>query len=180
MVCLGNICRSPMAEGIMRAKLERAGIAFELDSAGTGNYHIGEHPDQRAVKCMKSKGLDISYLRARQISARDLAHYDIIFTMDESNQKNVLALTNDDVEKQKVRMFLNELHPVKTYPFPIRGLEMKMVFSKCMNCWTMQRMRLWLAYRLYRNHSCNNILQKGLSFCIYYVSLNNDRRRQTY
>ena len=118
MVCLGNICRSPMAEGIMRAKLERAGIAFELDSAGTGNYHIGEHPDHRAVKCMKSKGIDISYLRARQISARDLAHYDIIFTMDESNQKNVLALTNDDVEKQKVRMFLNELHPGKNVSVP--------------------------------------------------------------
>ncbi len=118
MVCLGNICRSPMAEGILRKKMEDANLEFELDSAGTGNYHIGEHPDHRAVKCMKSNGIDISKLRARQISPRDLAFYDIIFTMDESNHKNVLALASNNEEANKVKMFLNELEHGKNRSVP--------------------------------------------------------------
>lgn len=107
-----------MAEGILRKKMEDAHLEFELDSAGTGNYHIGEHPDHRAVKCLKSNGIDISKLRARQISPRDLAHYDIIFAMDESNHKNVLVLASNKDEANKVRMFLNELEHGKNRSVP--------------------------------------------------------------
>lgn len=118
MVCLGNICRSPMAEGIMRKKLEDAGIDATVDSAGTSNYHIGEHPDDRAIRCMRQLGIDISYLRARQFSPYDFQQFDYIFTMDENNHKNVLALAQSSMEKNKVTMMLDVLHPGKKRSVP--------------------------------------------------------------
>jgi len=86
-VCLGNICRSPSAEGVMRDLVSRAGLAhkIEIDSAGTGAWHIGEPPDARAVKAAAARGLDLSGQRARQISAADFGAFDYILAMDRKN-----------------------------------------------------------------------------------------------
>ncbi len=106
MVCLGNICRSPMAEGLMRDLAAEVNFHVEIDSAGTGNYHIGEAPDNRAVDTMRAHGHDITALRARQFSKSDFAAFDVIFVMDHSNLQNVLKLASSDEERGKVKMFL--------------------------------------------------------------------------
>lgn len=111
MVCLGNICRSPMAEGIVRDKIEELGLDIELDSAGTGDYHIGEAPDKRARANMSQNGHDISDLRARQFTSEDFKAFDRIFVMDRSNYDNVVRLASNDEEKAKVELFLNLASP---------------------------------------------------------------------
>ena len=87
LVCMGNICRSPTAEGVLRAFVQREdlGGAFEIDSAGTHGYHVGEPPDPRARAAAKRRGYDISMLRARQVNALDFHHYDCILAMDVDN-----------------------------------------------------------------------------------------------
>lgn len=93
MLCLGNICRSPMAEGAMRARLAEAGIShIEVDSAGTGNWHVGQAPDQRSIACARRNGVDISGLRGRQLCAEDFAHFDWILCADASNLRDAQAL----------------------------------------------------------------------------------------
>lgn len=109
MVCLGNICRSPMAEGVLRSKL--GDLDVEIDSAGTSNYHEGDNPDARAVKTMRKKGIDISKLTARQFEVADFDRYDRIYAMDSSNYKNILNLARNEEDKEKVEMFVNELFP---------------------------------------------------------------------
>jgi len=111
MVCLGNICRSPMAEGIVRDRIEELGLDVELDSAGTGDYHIGEGPDKRAQANMRQNGHDISDLKARQFKAKDFDAFDRIFVMDQSNYQNVLSLARTDADKEKVELFLNLASP---------------------------------------------------------------------
>lgn len=106
MVCLGNICRSPMAEGILIHKINQRNLAIEVDSAGTGNYHVGEHPDSRAIATAKKFGIDISGLIARQFTSIDFSIFDWILVMDSSNAKNVLELASSDEDKSKVKMFL--------------------------------------------------------------------------
>ncbi len=106
MVCLGNICRSPMADGILREKLKSKGINAFIDSAGTGAYHIGEHPDQRAVKTAKKYGIDISQLCARQFSVKDFDTFDLIYVMDSSNFDDVLSLARNKNDEEKVKLFL--------------------------------------------------------------------------
>ena len=93
-VCLGNICRSPTAEGVFRALVEKAGLAddFEIDSAGTGSWHVGQAPDDRAQAACLKVGIDISKHRARRISTADFAHFDWIFACDESNYEDLQAL----------------------------------------------------------------------------------------
>ncbi|MFA7615696.1 MAG: low molecular weight protein-tyrosine-phosphatase [Weeksellaceae bacterium] len=105
MVCLGNICRSPLAEGIMRSKL---GDHILIDSAGTGDWHAGEHPDRRAITVAKNHGVDISKLRARQVSLSDFDEFDLIFAMDESNFRNLQNLTSDPNRKSKIKMMLGD------------------------------------------------------------------------
>ena len=90
MVCLGNICRSPIAEGILREKSKLAGWEIETDSAGTSAHHTGESPDHRMMKAAKENGYDISDLRARQFVVSDFDAFDLIYVMDESNYDNVL------------------------------------------------------------------------------------------
>ncbi len=108
MVCLGNICRSPLAEGILRHKLLDAGILdLKVDSAGTSNNHIGQHPDSRSIKNALSHGIDISKLRARQFSVADFDSFDLIYVMDSSNYRDVLALARNDSDKRKVELLLN-------------------------------------------------------------------------
>lgn len=86
-VCMGNICRSPTAEGVMRALAERTGQAhrYELDSAGTHAYHVGNPPDPRSVKVAGRRGYDLSALRARQIGAEDFIRFDLVLAMDRDN-----------------------------------------------------------------------------------------------
>lgn len=103
MVCLGNICRSPLAHGLLEKKL---GEGYEVDSAGTGSYHIGSAPDARSIAVAKKYGIDISTQTARQIKQEDLENYDRIYAMDRSNLKNIQNLTDNPDLKKKVRLIL--------------------------------------------------------------------------
>lgn len=111
MVCLGNICRSPMAEGIMRNVAHEEELEIEVDSAGTGGWHVGEPPDERAVRKMQQKGLDISMLRARQFHVSDFEKFDLIFAMDVHNYNDIIRMARNAEEKNKVQMILNKRKP---------------------------------------------------------------------
>jgi protein-tyrosine phosphatase len=112
MVCLGNICRSPLAHGVMDHLVQENGLNWEIDSAGTGNWHVGSPPDQRSIAVAKAHGIDISEQRARQIQVSDFEVFDHILVMDEENLKNVLALAPKTVHREKVQLFLgNEVVP---------------------------------------------------------------------
>ncbi|MGC8864793.1 MAG: low molecular weight protein-tyrosine-phosphatase [Bacteroidales bacterium] len=102
MVCMGNICRSPMAQGLMEEKIKKYGINASVDSAGTIDYHEGEPPDIRAQAIMKTHGIDISHQRARQIRPEDLEKFDYIFVMDSSNMRELLRI-NTPEQKDKIR-----------------------------------------------------------------------------
>ena len=115
MVCLGNICRSPLAEGIMRAKLSKD---FIVDSAGTGGWHAGELPDKRSISTAKNRGLDITSQRARQFKISDFDTFDYIYVMDNSNYKDVMALAPNEEAKSKVKLILNELLPNENVDVP--------------------------------------------------------------
>ncbi|MBA8883110.1 low molecular weight protein-tyrosine-phosphatase [Dokdonella fugitiva] len=88
-ICMGNICRSPTVEGIARAEFARAGLDIEVDSAGTEDYHVGEPPDERAIRAAAAHGYDIAGLRARQVTSADFERFDLVFAMD---RMNLLAL----------------------------------------------------------------------------------------
>ncbi len=107
MVCLGNICRSPMAEGILKQKLKENNLAFEVDSAGTGDWHSGEHPDPRAIATAQKFGVNISKLVARQFRVSDFENFDIIFAMDQKNLNDILALARNESDRNKVELLLN-------------------------------------------------------------------------
>ena len=110
-VCLGNICRSPLADGILRRKVVENKLNFEVDSCGTAAYHVGEKPDPRMIQTAKNRGTDISFLRARQFSKTDFDYFDSIFVMDKENYKNIIALTTNESQKEKVKLILNEINP---------------------------------------------------------------------
>lgn len=116
MVCLGNICRSPLAEGILKSKLPAD--LFQVDSAGTANYHVGEAPDKRSVATARNYGLDISHLRGRQFSAADFDVFDLIYTMDNSNYHHVIQQARHEADKAKVKLILNEIYPGKDLDVP--------------------------------------------------------------
>mgnify|MGYP000215205763 CR=1 FL=1 len=121
-VCLGNICRSAMAEGILIDKIKNEGLAIEVDSAGTSNYHINEAPDDRMQKKAIEHGLDISYQRGRQFIVEDFDAFDYIFAMDESNQENILKLARNENDSNKVELFLESYHTELTnVPDPYYG-----------------------------------------------------------
>lgn len=123
MVCLGNICRSPMAEGVLRHLANERNIDLEIDSCGTAGYHIGEGPDHRAVATMRNKGIDISDLRARQFRVSDFGDFDLILPMDASNLSDVLALASSQEDEDKVKMMLEYAFPneSKAVPDPYYG-----------------------------------------------------------
>jgi protein-tyrosine phosphatase len=116
MVCLGNICRSPLAEGILKSKVDSTKV--QVDSAGTGGWHVGDPPDSRSVAVARQHGLDISNQRGRKFSAYDFETYDHIFVMDNSNYKDVVALANTTSEKQKVQLILEEIFPNENVDVP--------------------------------------------------------------
>lgn len=124
-VCLGNICRSPLAEGIFREKLRKAGLAGRVgtDSAGTGDWHIGEPPDERARQCARGRGIDIGDLRARQFKRDDFADFHRILAMDGQNLVNILRLAATEDERRRVRLMLDYGGgpPEKEVPDPYFG-----------------------------------------------------------
>ena len=115
MVCLGNICRSPLAEGLLRSKLP---ARFGVDSAGTGNWHVGHAPDKRSIEIAKLNQLDISAQRGRQFSISDFDDYDYIYAMDTSNYRDLIALAPNETAKSKIRLILNELFPNENMDVP--------------------------------------------------------------
>jgi protein-tyrosine phosphatase len=123
MVCLGNICRSPLAEGILASKLPKD--KFIVDSAGTGNYHVGQKPDTRSIETAKKNGLDICNQRAKHFTHNDFENFDYIFVMDNSNYENVIALAKNEEQKNKVDLILNQVFPNENVdvPDPYYGLE---------------------------------------------------------
>ncbi|WP_027835869.1 low molecular weight protein-tyrosine-phosphatase [Maritalea myrionectae] len=105
LVCLGNICRSPTAHAVLQQMAQQQGINLTIDSAGTGDWHIGHTPDERAMNAAKSRGYDLSQLRARQVEPDDFYRYDLILAMDRSNLKNLKKLAPKDATAQ-VELFL--------------------------------------------------------------------------
>jgi protein-tyrosine phosphatase len=107
MVCLGNICRSPLAHGIMEKLVKEKNLDWEVDSAGTGDWHIGSPPDKRSIAVAKTYGLDISQQSGRQFQVEDFDKFDRIFVMDEMNLRDVLSQTRSEADKAKVRLLLD-------------------------------------------------------------------------
>ncbi len=124
-VCLGNICRSPLAEGILLHLKEKHNLQLEIDSAGTSHFHIGEAPDKRTIANAKKNGVDLSFLRARQFTKNDFEDFDKIYVMDKSNYENVIVLCENQNQKDKVSLFLNSVYPNKNLevPDPYYGTE---------------------------------------------------------
>ncbi|GGK56344.1 MULTISPECIES: low molecular weight protein-tyrosine-phosphatase [Flavobacteriaceae] len=116
MVCLGNICRSPLAEGILKSKI----FSFKtyVDSAGTGAYHVGEKPDKRSIAVANTNGIDISNQKARKFTVEDFNLFDIIYVMDNSNYKNVISLARNEQDSAKVKLILNEVFPDENLDVP--------------------------------------------------------------
>ncbi|WP_149527262.1 low molecular weight protein-tyrosine-phosphatase [Sphingobacterium hotanense] len=108
MVCLGNICRSPLAHGIMAHMVREAGLDWEIDSAGTGDWHVGHAPDHRSIAVAKTNGIDISAQRAQFFVPDLFEKYDRIFVMDRNNYKDVLALSTSEEHSGKVSLFLDD------------------------------------------------------------------------
>ena len=107
MVCLGNICRSPLAEGIMKHQVKEQGLDWTVDSAGTGNWHVGEPPHHGSVKIARKFEVDISEQVCRQFSVDDFDEFDLILVMDRNNLSDVLSLTRNKQDAAKVRLLLN-------------------------------------------------------------------------
>ncbi|GAL65718.1 low molecular weight protein tyrosine phosphatase [Jejuia pallidilutea] len=116
MVCLGNICRSPLAEGILKSKLPED--KFTIDSAGTAAYHIGSKPDPRSIAVAKKYGIDITNLRGRQFEHKDFEAFDLIYAMDESNYNHIISMARNEEEKSKVKLILNEITPGENLSVP--------------------------------------------------------------
>lgn len=124
-VCLGNICRSPAAEGIMRAAVAKAGQSHRwvIDSAGTGDWHVGELPEERMRAHARRRGYDLTH-RCRQITRRDFADFDLIVGMDDNNRRNLMRLAPDDASRDKIVMmaeYFSPGAPVDNVPDPYYG-----------------------------------------------------------
>ncbi|OXA85009.1 low molecular weight protein-tyrosine-phosphatase [Flavobacterium hercynium] len=116
MVCLGNICRSPLAEGILASKLPQTD--FVVDSAGTGSWHVGHAPDKRSIAVAKKNGLCIDTQKGRQFQTSDFEEFDYIYVMDNSNYRDVIDLAKTPEHKEKVHLILNELFPNENVDVP--------------------------------------------------------------
>ena len=121
MVCLGNICRSPLAEGVLQSKVPSKKVF--VDSAGTAAYHVGNTPDERSIEVARKYQIDISTQKARKFTLKDFDDFDIIYAMDESNYQNILSLSRNQQDVAKVKLILNEVNPNanKSVPDPYYG-----------------------------------------------------------
>jgi len=116
-VCLGNICRSPLAEGIMKHKIAEQGLDWEVDSAGTGGWHAGDLPDSRSIQVAQKHGVDLTYQRARKLRSIDYEAFDRIYVMDSMNYQDVKRLANED-EYDKIELIMNEVEPHRNINVP--------------------------------------------------------------
>lgn len=116
MVCLGNICRSPLAQGILESKVNPE-VVF-VDSAGTAAYHVGNLPDKRSIEVARNHGINITNQTARKFEVLDFDNFDCIYAMDESNYQNILKTARNTEDKNKVKLILNELYPNKNHSVP--------------------------------------------------------------
>lgn len=107
MVCLGNICRSPLAQGILEEKCKTHDLSWEIDSAGTSSYHNGERPDSRSIDIALENGIDISSQRSRQVLVNDFQEYDLIIAMDRSNLNNLSSMTSSDQQISKLKLMMS-------------------------------------------------------------------------
>tara|TARA_B100000674_G_scaffold480192_1_gene479483 strand:- start:164 stop:610 length:447 start_codon:yes stop_codon:yes gene_type:complete len=122
MVCLGNICRSPLAEGILKNKAKHLNVV--VDSAGTANYHIGKNPDIRSIEIAKKHGIDIKNQIARQFTKNDFKNFDIIYAMDKQNYYDIIQQATSEFDKKKVKLILNEINTnIDSVPDPYYGGE---------------------------------------------------------
>mgnify|MGYP001546008681 CR=1 FL=1 len=118
MVCLGNICRSPLAEGILQHKADERHLNWEIDSAGTGGWHTGEPPHRLSQKIEKNHGIDISHLKARQFVKEDMQRFDKIYVMDSENYNDVKRISGHLFDESKVDQILNESYPGRNKNVP--------------------------------------------------------------
>ena len=119
VVCLGNICRSPMAEGILNNIIVERNLPWSVDSAGTSSWHAGEQPDHRGIQCCHTYGIDISSQRSRQIKHSDFEEFDVIFAMDASNYRNIISMANGpQIEKVHLLLEYAELPSGSEVPDP--------------------------------------------------------------
>ncbi|TDW99302.1 low molecular weight protein-tyrosine-phosphatase [Dinghuibacter silviterrae] len=118
MVCLGNICRSPLAEGILQHQAGEAGLSMQVDSAGTAGYHIGEAPHRLSQKVARMNGIDIGRHKGRQFHKEDMDRFDRIYVMDSENYNDVRRAAGDKWDPSKVDLLLNELYPGENRAVP--------------------------------------------------------------
>jgi protein-tyrosine phosphatase len=116
MICLGNICRSPLAEGLMRSKLNFT--KFTVDSAGTSGGHKGQAPDKRSIAVANKNGIDISQQKSRKLVKEDFKKYDYLYVMDASNYLDVIAMASNEEEIKKVIKILDEVFPNENLDVP--------------------------------------------------------------
>ncbi|EEI94266.1 low molecular weight phosphotyrosine protein phosphatase [Sphingobacterium spiritivorum ATCC 33300] len=132
MVCLGNICRSPLAHGVLQHLVDERGLGWEIDSAGTGDWHIGQAPDHRSIAVAAKYGIDISKQKAQHFNPTLFDKYDYILVMDNQNYKDVIAQTTSVTEREKVKLFI----PDNAVPDPYFDAKMfdpvyKMIEKRC-------------------------------------------------
>ena len=118
MVCLGNICRSPLAEGILKNKIRHQGLDWTVDSAGTGNWHVGQLPDPRSIATAREYGIDLTDQRARHFQSADFERFDRIFVMDTQNFRDVIRLAPKEEHRTKVQLILDLTHPNESRSVP--------------------------------------------------------------
>ncbi len=111
MVCLGNICRSPIAEGVMQHKIQEAGLDWTVASAGTESYHVGSQPHIHSIEICEANGIDIKHQRACRFTAADFDTYDKIYAMASDVYNEILRIAGTKARPEKLELFLNELHP---------------------------------------------------------------------
>tara|TARA_B100000787_G_scaffold89306_1_gene66031 strand:+ start:835 stop:1284 length:450 start_codon:yes stop_codon:yes gene_type:complete len=121
MVCLGNICRSPLAEGILWSKGKH--LNLKVDSAGTAAYHVGKQADIRSIDIAEKYDIDLRKQRARQFSRADFDEFDVIYAMDTNNYAHLISLASCETERNKIIMILNEINPnsYQSVPDPYYG-----------------------------------------------------------
>jgi protein-tyrosine phosphatase len=118
MVCLGNICRSPLAQGILEKKSKESNVNIYVDSAGTGGWHVGSSPDLRSINIAKKYNIDISNQKARKFSTYDFQEFDKIFVMDKSNYRDLIRLCSNEKECNKIQLILKNINPENNISVP--------------------------------------------------------------
>ena len=117
-VCLGNICRSPLGQGILEVKVREHGLDWQVDSAGTGSWHVGERPDPRSIDIARKYGIDLTTQRARQFTAADFDRFDLILAMDTNNKRDILRLAKTEEHRAKVHMAMDFTYPGQSMNVP--------------------------------------------------------------